>query len=224
MKYLSYLAFLLTTCCGPSLPLPSYQEPESGVEDALNATVALVKKTDDGLSVYCSGVVVGSQVLTAWHCVDQFGEGGMAEVSFRTEQVTGTLFSTSHPYLVASKDALNDLAILVPTSLALPPGSAILAPSAPGYGDKVAIVGHPAGLVWTITEGVVSHPRRVQGAGQQMEGRVWLQVSAPVYFGNSGGPVFNSYGEVVGIVSFLWQTPHLGGAVHLETLRAATGT
>ena len=81
------------------------------------------------------------------------------------------------------------------------------------------------GLAYTVTEGIVSRPRRVGGLSDEM---VWTQISAPVSGGNSGGPVFNRYGEIIGIVSFRmisWNgsEPHLAGIVHIDTIRAALG-
>lgn len=62
-------------------------------------------------------------------------------------------------------------------------------------GEKVFVIGNPLGLERSVTEGVVSHTARNFG------GRLYLQVDASVNPGNSGGPLFNSKGEVIGVIN-----------------------
>lgn len=60
-------------------------------------------------------------------------------------------------------------------------------------GDKVIIIGHPWGLSWTVSEGIISAKNRRKGPNP----KYLDQVDAKIYQGNSGGPVFNANGEVV---------------------------
>ncbi len=62
-------------------------------------------------------------------------------------------------------------------------------------GETVFAIGNPLGLERTVTEGVLSQTHRNFG------GILYLQVDAPVNPGNSGGPLFNSRGQVVGIIN-----------------------
>lgn len=66
-------------------------------------------------------------------------------------------------------------------------------------GERAISIGNPLGLEHTLTDGLVS-------ARRMYEGRAWIQMSVPVSPGNSGGPLFNMHGEVVGIT-----TAQLGG-------------
>ena len=59
-------------------------------------------------------------------------------------------------------------------------------------GERVISIGNPLGLEHTLTDGLVSARRRIQG-------RRLIQTSAPVSPGNSGGPLFNMRGEVIGV-------------------------
>ena len=59
-------------------------------------------------------------------------------------------------------------------------------------GERVVSIGNPLGLEHTLTDGVVSARRMV-------EGRPMIQTSAPISPGNSGGPLFDTHGRVVGI-------------------------
>lgn len=62
-------------------------------------------------------------------------------------------------------------------------------------GDRVVFIGAPEGLDFTVHEGIVSHAMRsILGVG-------YLQIDASVNPGNSGGPLFDPQGRVVGIVS-----------------------
>ena len=61
-------------------------------------------------------------------------------------------------------------------------------------GERVISIGNPLGLEHTLTDGLISARRKVQG--QKM-----IQMSAPVSPGNSGGPLFNMRGEVIGVTT-----------------------
>jgi serine protease Do len=71
-----------------------------------------------------------------------------------------------------------------------------LAERAPRVGDWVLAVGNPFGLSSTVTAGIVSARGRDIGAGPYDD---FLQIDAPVNKGNSGGPTFDTEGNVVGV-------------------------
>jgi len=64
-------------------------------------------------------------------------------------------------------------------------------------GDKVVAIGHPYGLNYTATEGIVSKAIRLQG---ELE---YIQIDAAINPGNSGGPVLNEQGGVIGVNTFI---------------------
>jgi serine protease Do len=64
-------------------------------------------------------------------------------------------------------------------------------------GDQVIAVGHPYGLNYTATEGIVSKAERLQ------HGISYIQIDAAINPGNSGGPLINLYGEIVGVNTFI---------------------
>ena len=66
-------------------------------------------------------------------------------------------------------------------------------------GKKVIIVGHPWGLKWSVSQGIVSGKNRRVGANPQFVD----QVDAHLFQGNSGGPIFNEKGEVVCVSSMM---------------------
>ena len=66
-------------------------------------------------------------------------------------------------------------------------------------GDKVVVVGHPWGLTWTVSEGILSGKnRRIDSNPKFLD-----QLDAHLFQGNSGGPIFNKYGQVVCISNMM---------------------
>jgi len=70
-------------------------------------------------------------------------------------------------------------------------------------GDEIFVVGAPYGIAYTLTKGIISGRRKPQNFEDQLLPLEFLQTDASVNKGNSGGPMFNMKGEVVGIVSFI---------------------
>ena len=142
-----------------------------------------------------SGVVISEtgQVLTAAHVV-QTAE--TIVVSFSESVVV--------PARVVASSLASDVALLQLEKV--PPGvvAARLGDSnRVEIGDSVFVVGHPFGLDYTLSTGVLSARRRPKKTAGTMTLREVFQTDAAVNQGNSGGPMFNMQGEVVGIVSAL---------------------
>ena len=80
-------------------------------------------------------------------------------------------------------------------------------------GDEVIAIGHPYGLNYTATEGIVSKAKRLQN------GINYIQIDAAINPGNSGGPLVNTQGEVVGVNTFIIAGgDNLGFALPVENL------
>ena len=67
-------------------------------------------------------------------------------------------------------------------------------------GEDVVAIGNPLGLELTVSNGILSGVRTVE-----KEGGKFLQVTAPISHGSSGGPLFNMTGEVIGITSMYFE-------------------
>lgn len=89
---------------------------------------------------------------------------------------------------LAAKDESIDLA-LIKTLHQLPP---LTVTTQMRLGEPVAVLGAPRGYTDSVTVGVISHLYRNEGK--------WFQLDAPISPGNSGGPVINEKGEIVGVV------------------------
>lgn len=83
----------------------------------------------------------------------------------------------------------NDLALITVSSRLL---TLDIAGHRPAIGDPVLVLGSPLGLGGTVTSGIVS-------AFRTEDGLSYLQFSAPISPGNSGGPVVDERGRVVGV-------------------------
>ena len=62
-------------------------------------------------------------------------------------------------------------------------------------GETVFAIGNPLGLERSVTEGVISQAER------NFQGTLYHQIDAPVNPGNSGGPLFNGRGQVIGVIN-----------------------
>ncbi len=109
---------------------------------------------------------------------------------------TATQFDAS----LVGTDAPTDLAVLridAPPEMLAP--ATIASSSALRVGQYVYAIGNPSGLNKTLTSGVVSGLNRAipSPTGQRIPGVI--QTDAAISAGNSGGPLLNSLGQVVGI-------------------------
>jgi serine protease Do len=77
-------------------------------------------------------------------------------------------------------------------------------------GDIVLAIGNPLGLGGTVTSGIISSINRDIGGGPYVD---FIQTDAPINRGNSGGPLFNLDGSVIGINSMI--ISQTGGSVGL---------
>ncbi|MGA7808032.1 Do family serine endopeptidase [Bradyrhizobium sp.] len=78
----------------------------------------------------------------------------------------------------------------------------------PRVGDWVVAVGNPFGLGGTVTAGIVSARGRDIGAGPYDD---YVQIDAPINKGNSGGPAFDTNGNVIGVNTAIFSPS--GGSV-----------
>jgi serine protease Do len=108
---------------------------------------------------------------------------------------------------VIGTDQRTDLALIkVEGGSAFP--FAKLSDGKPRIGDWVLAVGNPFGLGGTVTAGIVSASGRDIGNGPYDD---FIQIDAPVNKGNSGGPAFNTAGEVMGVNTAIYSPS--GGSV-----------
>ncbi|WP_225334620.1 S1C family serine protease [Halomicrobium urmianum] len=158
-------------------------------DETIGSVVSI--QTDAGIGsgyVYETGGNGSAIVVTNAHVV---GESDEVTVQFtRGESVTGT---------VVGSDTGTDLAAVrinesPEYAQALP-----TAASQPSHGTPVAALGNPFGLEGTITQGIVSGLNRSLPTRQGPPIPDTVQTDAAISSGNSGGPLVNCQGEVVGV-------------------------
>jgi len=92
-------------------------------------------------------------------------------------------------------DEEGDLALL---SVEMPrerPRASEIAETLPDEGESIFVIGNPLKLEGSVTDGIVSAVREVPNVGKI------IQITAPISHGNSGSPVFNLKGQVIGVVT-----------------------
>src|SRR2546421_12681921 len=109
-----------------------------------------------------------------------------------------TLDGKGRTYPVAGALAIDDEADLALLKVDLPADRSRALPmttALPDEGEQVFVIGNPLRLEGSVSDGIVSAVREVPDLGRI------IQVTAPVSHGNSGSPLFNMRGEVIGIVT-----------------------
>lgn len=206
-------------------PLPAYS---AQVYQVILPSLVLIQterepiSDDDGGFGLGTGVVVNENgdILTALHVVDDANE---IQVLFADGSEATAVIVAAEPE--------NDIAVLQPTS---PPGLIVPAvlgnPNAMRVGDQAFAVGNPLGLTASMSAGVISGFDRSIPIGDddaRLEGLI--QFDTAVNPGNSGGPLLNRSGQVVGIVTALANPSEqnffvgIGFAVPIDTAVSAGG-
>jgi S1-C subfamily serine protease len=147
-----------------------------------------------------SGFIVDTQghILTNNHVIDN------------AQQVEVTLYNKKkYKARVLGVDRNHDLALLQIDAKGLEPATL----SDTGnlvVGQRVYAIGNPFGFSGTMTRGIISAIRSVQmPSGNKIDDAI--QTDASVNPGNSGGPLLNSHGDVIGITTMIASNPN-GGA------------
>ena len=207
----------------PLVPSPSYPDIRKLVK-RVNESVVSIRMLDSGSSWtiggiglsgdtngkamgYGSGFIISrnGHLLTNEHVLRN---GQQIEVELLNGQ--------KYPAKILHKDPKNDLALLKINAHDLKPVRM-------GNSDKVELgewvvgIGNPYGIGQSIMIGIVSAQKRtIPGAGYPP----LIQIDAAMNLGNSGGPLFNLDGEVIGINTILlWKSQGIGFATPVNVAR-----
>ncbi len=125
---------------------------------------------------------------------------------------------TTHAGKVIAVSKEKDLAIIKTVGPHPVHLSAAIVTSVPETGADVVVVGHTRGLYYTYMKGTVSNVRQSLSDEEEILGP-YVQIIAPIWYGNSGGGAFTTSGDLIGIASFMVEAPNQGFFIHPETIR-----
>lgn len=134
-----------------------------------------------------SGVILSADgyILTNQHVIEQASD---VEVQLMDER--------KFPAKIVGRDVRTDLALLKIEATGLPP-LALGDSDKLEVGELVLAIGNPFGLEYSVSLGIVSRKGRALGSSGAFDD--YIQTDASVNPGNSGGPLLNMRGEVIGI-------------------------
>lgn len=170
--------------------------------DAVVAVTAVIQKSGGYGESSGSGFIISADgyVATNYHVIE--GASQITVTTYKGDSLEAKL---------VGKDATNDVALLKVEGEDLPYAT-LGSSDALVVGDMVAAIGNPLGdLTSTLTVGYISAKDRIVDT----DGSVinMLQTDAAINSGNSGGPLFNTKGEVVGIITAKYSGDSSGVAI-----------
>lgn len=183
---------------GPKIALPDVP-PGSPLEDLFKDFLQNNRALPRHVTSLGSGFIIDKSgyVVTNNHVIAD------------ADQITVTLNDgTSLPAKLVGRDEKTDLALLKVNSPKPLPATKLGDSDKARVGDWVIAIGNPFGLGSTVTAGIVSARNRDINAGPYDD---FIQTDAPINRGNSGGPLFDMDGNVVGVNSAIFSPT--GGSV-----------
>ena len=183
------LLLLCLTCFSSTVSVKAQESLPELVRRVKPSVVAIVTYDAKGEALMTgSGFFLRpSEVVTNLHVMR-----GAVRAEIKTLEAKGRVY----PVLgMLAIDPEGDLAIL---SVSMPierTRKSELATAMPEEGETIIVIGNPLRLEGSVSSGIVSALREVPNLGRI------LQITAPISHGNSGSPVFNLRGQVVGVVT-----------------------
>ena len=172
--------------------IASQNNSKSLYSETIQKTVEIRCCNNEGVIGYATGTVISNDglILTNKHVVMNNGAGNSIEVRFYNE----ANFISANIVKVAESQDIALIKINRET-----PNYFKFAKNISG-GESVYTFGNPNGFGLSFSEGVVSSPlREIEYSGQKF---LVVQTSLVINEGNSGGPLINNKGEIIGLVSF----------------------
>jgi len=187
----------LLLCFLVPLPVLATDAIDDIIDKAMQATVAIFPADPDENASGGSGVVISADgyAVTNFHVVQPCGPAmkcGMAD---------GKLYDA----VVVGLDPVGDIALIKLLGRSDFPFAPIADSNAVAVGDTAIVMGNPFLLATDfkpcVSQGIISGTHRYQfPSGTFLEYTDCLQTDAAVNPGNSGGPLFNDRGEIIGII------------------------
>jgi serine protease Do len=172
------------------------------IDQYQQVVIQIASKDGNGTGFYLKDYDL---IVTNEHVVSEEGEVTIAGKTF-DKQLSRVWYT----------DVKHDLAFIGPPTGIELPGIGLGDYAEMKDGDVVLAIGHPFGLNYSATQGVISKVDRIR------DGLKYIQVDAAINPGNSGGPLVNMEGHVVGVNSFIIRGgDNLGFALPVNYLQEA---
>ena len=213
MKVVSSIALILASFLAtvpPTLSAPTAFVPEKlnpGEQTRIDVyqkaspavvTIAVGRGAGSGSIIHASGLV-----LTNAHVVENAPRGRVVVIDNEGKEYSGQAFALDRP---------NDLALVQILSRDRFPALQLADSQSIRVGQEVYAIGSPFGLAGTFTTGILS---RIAPNGD-------LQTDAAINQGNSGGPLLNSRGEIIGVNKAILSPNRRGGNIGIGFATNAT--
>ena len=203
---------------------PKFKGAEDIFKDFSNSVVFIGSRKNNKLKGMGSGFVINHKgklkIITNWHVID---DADNFNIWLKPKEMV------DENYLINRVDFFNaklikvnktkDLAMLEATNLPLK-----IKPVVYGNFKKIKpgqnsyAIGHPEGLLWTFTSGMISQVRpnyNWKYKGSRHKANV-IQTQASINPGNSGGPLFNKDKELIGVNTFTSEGENLNFAIAVD--------
>ena len=192
--------------------------PEEIFEKYANSVVYIENQKDRGTG---SGFFInhkGLKIITNWHVVETAKN---VTICLRTEDLNKVCDTDYYTGKVIKKNKQKDLAMIEVKGL---PSS--IKPVVYGkykdvkIGQTAFAIGHPEGLVWTFTNGMISQkrPEHKWSYKTSRHKAKTIQIQVPINPGNSGGPLFNKDQKLIGVNTFTSEGENLNFAIAVDDL------
>ncbi len=203
---------------------PKFKGAEDIYDDFSTSVVFIGNRKNNRIKGVGSGFVINNkgklQIITNWHVIngsDQLSvwlkPNSMVDENYLISQVP------SHNAKLIKVNKTKDLAMLEVEKLPVR-----LKPVVYGKFDRIRpgqtsfAIGHPEGLLWTFTSGMISQVRpnynwRYEGSRHSAN---VIQTQAAINPGNSGGPLFNKNKELIGLNTFTSEGENLNFAIAIN--------
>jgi len=203
------LALTSLPCMQPAAAKTRAVDTRSALNEAERATIALFERVAP--SVVAVSVIVGADDPAKFHIGTGSGFvwDAAGHIVTNNHVVRGagtiTIWLPSGEQFEAEIVGVApnyDLAVIRPKAKhSLPPAIAVGSSAALKVGQSAYVIGSPFGLEQSLTTGVISGLRRQLPTTRSREIANIIQTDAAVYPGNSGGPLLDSAGRVIGVIS-----------------------
>lgn len=189
-SYLSLIPLVSTLLFASVVHAQTHQESLPALVKRVKPAVVAIATYDAGGEALMTGsgfFLRPGQVVTNLHVIR-----GAVRAEIKTLDGKGKVFPVNGTIAIDEEGDLALLSVDTPTER---PRSTELASELPDEGEPIFVIGNPLKLEGSVSDGIVSAVREVPNSYRI------IQITAPISHGNSGSPVFNLKGQVLGVVT-----------------------